>query len=189
MGKSTVGRMFEKEGIPIYNVDAEIHKLYDKGGVSVEPVREAFPDAVIDGKVDRPTLSQMVVGNEEAIKKLESIVYPLVHQDREDFLAKTEAEGHKMVVLDIPLIFETGGEKRLHKVLVVSAPYEVQKERVLARDDMTLEKFEGILARQLPDEEKRDRAHHVIETDCSEDETRAQVQKLIETLKDEFGHA
>ncbi len=189
MGKTTVGRMFEKEGIPIYNVDAEIHKLYDKGGIAVEPVREAFPEAVIDGKVDRPTLSKMVVGNEKAIKKLESIVHPLVHQDRQDFLENAEKDGHKMAILDVPLIFETGGEERLHKVLVVSAPYEVQKERVLARDDMTLEKFESILARQVPDAEKRDRAHHVIDTHCTEEETHAQVKNLIAVLKDEFGHA
>lgn len=189
MGKSTVGRMFEKEGIPIYNADAEVHKLYDKGGVAVEPIRAVFPEAIVDDQVDRPTLSKLVIGNEEAIKKLEAIVHPLVHEDREQFLKNAAEAGHKMAILDVPLIYEKGGQERLDKVLVVSAPYDVQKDRVLARDDMSLEKFEQILARQVPDEKKRELADHVINTHCTEEETHEQVKALIKDLKEDFGHA
>ncbi|GLQ04934.1 dephospho-CoA kinase [Sneathiella chinensis] len=183
MGKSTVGKMFQSLGIPVYNVDAEIHKLYDRGGIAVAPIQQEFPEAVIDGRVDRPTLSKLVVGNEDAIKRLERIVHPLVGQDRAEFIRDAEESGHSMVVIDVPLIFETGGEKNFHTIIVVSASAPVQRERVLARDDMSAEKFEAILARQLPDAEKRDRAHHVINTDCSEEETFEQVKKLVEELK------
>jgi len=183
MGKSTVGKMFEKLGLPLYNVDARIHDLYEPGGVAVGPVGEVFPDAIIDGRVDRPTLSKLVVGNDDAIKKLEKIVHPLVGQDRQEFISKAEQNGHAFVLLDVPLIFETGGEKNFDHIIVVSAPKNVQKKRVLARDDMTEEKFEAILARQLPDEQKRERADFVINTDCSEEETFDQVKALVEKLK------
>lgn len=183
MGKSTVGKMFEKLGLPLYNVDARIHDLYEPGGVAVGPVGEVFPDAIIDGRVDRPTLSKLVVGNDDAIKKLEKIVHPLVGQDRQEFISKAEQDGHAFVLLDVPLIFETGGEKNFDHIIVVSAPKDVQKKRVLARDDMTEEKFEAILARQLPDEQKRERADFVINTNCSEEETFDQVKALVEKLK------
>ena len=145
---------------------------------------EIFPEAIIDGRVDRPTLSRLVVGNDEAIKKLEKIVHPLVGQDRHEFISKAEQEGHTFVLLDVPLIFETGGEKNFDHIIVVSAPEDVQKKRVLARDDMTEEKFEAILARQLPDAEKRKRADFVIDTNCSEEETFDQVKALVEKLRD-----
>lgn len=183
MGKSTVGKMFETLGLPLYNVDARIHDLYEPGGVAVGPVGEIFPDAIIDGRVDRPTLSKLVVGNDDAIRKLEKIVHPLVGQDRHEFISKAEQDGHAFVLLDVPLIFETGGEKNFDHIIVVSAPKDVQKKRVLARDDMTEEKFEAILARQLPDAEKRERADFVINTDCSEEETLDQVKTLVEKLK------
>ena len=189
MGKSTVGKMFEKEGISIYNVDAEIHKLYDVGGAAVEPLRAEFPSAVIKNKVDRPTLSKLVVGNEEAIKRLERIVHPLVGLHRADFLSHAEAAGQFMVVLDVPLIFETGGEANYDKIVVVSAPEDLQKSRVLARDDMTEEKFQAIRARQTPDAVKREKADYIIHTGCPEEETFLQVKSLIETLKKEFAHA
>ncbi|MCG8494304.1 MAG: dephospho-CoA kinase [Sneathiellales bacterium] len=184
MGKSTVGKMFEKMGLPLYNVDARIHDLYEPGGIAVDPVGEIFPEAIIDGRVDRPTLSRLVVGNDKAIKKLEKIVHPLVGQDRHEFISKAEQEGHAFVLLDVPLIFETGGEKNFDHIIVVSAPENVQKKRVLARDDMTEEKFEAILARQLPDAEKRKRADFVIDTNCSEEETFDQVKALVEKLRD-----
>ncbi len=186
MGKSTVGKMFEKLGIPVYNVDARIHDLYEPGGIAVEPVREVFPEAVIDGRVVRPVLSKLVVGNDEAIKKLESIVHPLVGLDRQDFISQAEQDGKSMIVLDIPLIFETGGEKNFDTIIVVSAPADLQRERVLARDDMTAEKFEAILARQVSDGEKRQKADHVIHTGCSEEETFDQVKALVEKLKREL---
>ena len=189
MGKSTVGKMFAAEGIPVYNVDAEIHKFYQKGGLAVEPIGEAFPDAVIDGRVDRPTLSKLVVGDDAAIKKLERIVHPMVGTHRAAFLKQAEAEGHDMAILDVPLIFETGGEDNFDKIVVVSAPADLQKERVLARDDMHPEKFDHILSRQLPDAHKRERAHHVIDTGCTEAETRQQVKDLIRDLRVDFKNA
>ncbi|MFT6557922.1 dephospho-CoA kinase [Sneathiella sp.] len=183
MGKSTVGKMFEKLDIPIYNVDARIHELYEPGGIAVEPVGAVFPDAIIDGRVDRPTLSKLVVGDDEAIKKLEQIVHPLVGQDRADFISQAEQNGHDMVVLDVPLIFETGGEKNFDTIIVVSAPHHVQKSRVLERADMSEEKFHTILARQTPDAEKRQKADHVINTDCTEEETFEQVKQLVDLLR------
>ncbi|WP_181017848.1 dephospho-CoA kinase [Sneathiella aquimaris] len=183
MGKSTVGKMFEKLDIPIYNVDARIHELYEPGGIAVEPVGAVFPDAIIDGRVDRPTLSKLVVGDDAAIKKLEQIVHPLVGQDRADFISKAEQNGHDMVVLDVPLIFETGGEENFDTIIVVSAPHHIQKSRVLERADMSEEKFHSILARQTPDAEKRQKADHVINTDCTEEETFEQVKQLVDLLR------
>jgi dephospho-CoA kinase len=189
MGKSTVGKMFEVENIPLYNVDAEIHKFYQVGGIAVEPISKVFPDAVIEGRVDRPTLSKLVLGDDVAIKKLEAIVHPMVGSHRTEFLRSAKDNGHDMVILDVPLIFETNGMKNFDKIVVVSAPADQQRARVLARDDMSAEKFEAILARQLPDAEKRARADFVIDTGVGLDETRAQVQKLIKTLREEFAHA
>ncbi|WP_169566612.1 dephospho-CoA kinase [Sneathiella limimaris] len=186
MGKSTVGKMFEAEGIPVYNVDAEIHKFYQRGGRAVDAIREAFPDAIVDDQVDRPKLSKLVVGNEDAIRRLEKIVHPMVGAHRAEFLAEAEKDGHDMVVLDVPLIFETNGESNFDTIVVVSAPAHLQRARVLARDDMTEEKLDTILSRQLPDEHKRQKAHHVIETGCPEEETRMQVKTLIKSLKEEI---
>ncbi len=189
MGKSTVGKMFEAEGIPIYNADAEVHKFYQVGGIAVEPISKAFPEAIIEGHVDRPTLSKLVLGDDTAIKKLEAIVHPMVGAHRAEFLRGAEENGHDMVVLDVPLIFETGGMSNFDKIVVVSAPADLQRSRVLAREDMSAEKFESILARQVPDAEKRERADYVIDTGVGLDETRAQVQKLIMSLREEFAHA
>jgi dephospho-CoA kinase len=182
MGKSTVGGMFRELGIPVYDADAEIHKLYARGGAGVEPIRAAFPDAVVDDQVDRQRLSKLVVGNDAEIERLEKVIHPLLSEGRAAFFEKAEKEGHKIVVLDIPLIFETGGESRVHKIVVVSAPAEVQRKRVLARSAMTAEKFEAILARQVPDEIKREKADFVIDTNCSIEDTFAQVKKLLEQL-------
>ena len=189
MGKSTVGKMFEAEGIPVYNVDAEIHKFYQVGGIAVEPLSKLFPSAIIDGRVDRPTLSKLVLGDEAAIKKLEQVVHPLVGLHRGAFLEKAEKDGQDMVILDVPLIFETGGEGNFDKIVVVSAPSELQKERVLARDDMSEQKFQSILARQTPDAEKRARADFVIDTGITPAETLKQVQALIADLKKDFQNA
>lgn len=183
MGKSTVGEMFRKLGIPVYDADAEIHKLYARGGAGVEPIREAFPDAVVDDQVDRQRLSRLVVGNEAEIQRLEQVIHPLLAEGRAAFFEKAQKEGHNIVVLDIPLIFETGGEDRVHKIAVVSAPADVQRARVLARPQMTEEKFEAILSRQVDDVEKRKRADFVIDTHCTPEETFAQVKKLVEQLK------
>jgi dephospho-CoA kinase len=183
MGKSTTSKMFQAEDVPVYDSDAAVHALYAAGGAAVEPVETAFPGVVVNGAIDRAKLSARVVGDPEALAKLEAIVHPLVGAHRIGFFEKAEAEGHDIVVLDVPLLFETGGEKRVDKVVVVSAPAEVQRERVLARPEMTPEKFEAILARQTPDAEKRARADFVIDTGQGLDHARRQVRDLLTLLR------
>lgn len=183
MGKSTTAAMFEAEGVPVYDSDAAVHALYAAGGAAVAPVEAAFPGVVTDGAIDRAKLSAKVVGNPEALARLEAIVHPLVGAHRLGFFEKARAEGRDIVVLDVPLLFETGGQKSVDKVVVVSAPPEVQRARVLARPEMTLEKFEVILARQLPDAEKRARADFVIDTGQGVEHARAQVRDLLTLLR------
>lgn len=183
MGKSTTAAMFEAEGVPVYDSDAAVHALYAAGGAAVAPVEAAFPGVVVDGAIDRARLSARVVGNPEALAKLEAIVHPLVGAHRIGFFEKAQAEGRDIVVLDVPLLFETGGQKSVDKVVVVSAPPEVQRARVLARPEMTPEKFEAILARQLPDAEKRARADFVIDTGQGVEHARAQVRDLLTLLR------
>lgn len=183
MGKSTTSAMFQAEGVPVYDSDAAVHALYAVGGAAVAPVAEAFPGVVVDGAIDRAKLSAAVVGKSEALAKLEAIVHPLVGAHRIGFFEEAQARGQDIVVLDIPLLFETGGEKKVDKVVVVSAPANVQRERVLTRPDMTPEKFEAILARQTPDAEKRARADFVIDTGQGLDHARAQVRDLVTLLR------
>jgi dephospho-CoA kinase len=183
MGKSTTSAMFQAEGVPVYDSDAAVHALYAAGGAAVAPVEAAFPGVVVDGAIDRARLSAAVVGNSEALAKLEAIVHPLVGAHRIGFFEEAEAQGRDIVVLDIPLLYETGGEKKVDKVVVVSAPADVQRQRVLARPDMTPEKFEAILARQTPDAEKRTRADFVIDTGQGLDHARQQVRDLLTLLR------
>ena len=183
MGKSTTAAMFEAEGVPVYDSDAAVHALYAAGGAAVAPVEAAFPGVVTDGAIDRAKLSAKVVGDPEALAKLEAIVHPLVGAHRIGFFEKAQAEGRDIVVLDVPLLFETGGQKSVDKVVVVSAPAEVQRARVLARPEMTPEKFEAILARQLPDAEKRGRADFVIDTGQGVEHARQQVRDLLTLLR------
>jgi dephospho-CoA kinase len=182
MGKTTVARMFAEEGAPAFDSDAAVHALYAPGGAAVAAVEEEFPGVVCDGAVDRAALSARVVGNPEALRRLESIVHPLVRQAQAEFLREHRAAGARCVVLDIPLLFESGGAQGVDKVVVVSAAPEVQRARVLARPGMTEQKFEGILARQMPDEEKRRRADFVIDTGGTFESTRAQVRAVLDAL-------
>lgn len=182
MGKSTVGGMFVALGVPLFDADASVHKLYEKGGAAVAPLREAFPEAVIDDAVDRNVLSRLVLGKPEEIRRLEGIVHPLVGQMRQQFLDEAERRGSPFVILDIPLLFESGGQSRVDKVVVVSAPASMQRERVLARPSMTEEKFAAILARQVPDAEKRRQADFVIDTGVSLQQTEVQVRDLVAEL-------
>ncbi len=182
MGKSTVAQMFAEEGAPAFSSDDAVHELYAPGGAAVGPVGAAFPGVVNDGAVDRVALSAQVVDNAEALHRLEAIVHPLVHQAQARFLKENRAAGRKAVVLDIPLLFESGGAAIVDKVVVVSAPPDVQRERVLARPGMTAEKFESLLARQVPDAEKRARADFVISTDGPFEATRAQVRAVLDAL-------
>jgi len=182
MGKSTTAKMFEEEGIPVYDADAEVHRLYAKGGAAVERVEAAFPGVTRDGAVDREALGQRVLNNPEALHKLQSIVYPLM-QSRQGFLDKARAEGKDMVVLDIPLLFETGGDRAVDAVVVCSAPAEVQRIRVLERPGMTQEKLDAILAKQMPDAQKRERADFIVETGEGLEPARAQVRQIIAALR------
>jgi dephospho-CoA kinase len=185
MGKSTVAAMFAEEGAPAFNSDEAVHTLYAPGGAAVALVGEAFPGVVRDGAIDRAALSAQVVNDDEAIARLERIVHPLVRQAQAEFLQTNRDAGAGAVVLDIPLLFETGGSTLVDKIVVVSAPAEVQRARVLGRPGMTEEKFDALLARQLPDAEKRARADFVIDTGGDFDVTRAQVRAVLDALREQ----
>lgn len=180
MGKSTTAQFFAEKGVPVYDADATVHQLYQSEAVPL--IAEAFPEAVIDGQIDRKILSASVLGKPDQLKKLENIVHPLVHAKEQQFLRAAEAKGAKLVVLDIPLLFETGGTNRVDQILVVSAPYEMQRERVLSRENMTEEKFQSILARQMPDAEKRAKADFIVDTGRDKDFARQQVSDILEKL-------
>ena len=179
MGKSTTAAMFEEEGIPVWDADAAVHRLYSAGGAAVEPMSRLRPQAVIDGEVSRAALRDWIAEDPGALARIEAVVHPLVAADRAEFVRRTEAD---IIVVDIPLLFETKGEGAVDLVVVVSAPPEVQRERVLARPDMTEARFKAILAKQMPDAEKRRRADVVIPTTTLE-ETRAAVRNLIRTIR------
>lgn len=187
MGKSETAKMFARHGVPVCDSDALVHALYDKGGAAVEPVGAAFPGVVVDGRVDRERLSREVVGKPEAMKKLEAIVHPLVAKAQQALLERADAQGAAMVVLDIPLLFETGGRARVDVVVVVSAPAEMQRERVLARPGMTAEKLDAILRKQTPDAEKRAGAEFVVDTSKGLAHAEAQVVAIIDALKHRRG--
>jgi dephospho-CoA kinase len=180
MGKSATAKMFADEGVPVFDADAAVHRLYE--GEAVPLIAAAFPGAVIDGRVDRERLSRAVVGNNEAFARLEAIIHPLVRKAREKFLAAAKAEGAEVAVLDIPLLFETGGEREVDKIVVVSAPHVVQKERVLARPGMTEAKFSAIVAKQMADSEKKKRADFVIDTSRGFEAAREDVRAILRAL-------
>lgn len=182
MGKSTTGRMFADEGALVWDADAAVHRLYARGGAAVGPLDEAFPSVVVDGAVDRTRLAEALGRDEGAFKRLEALVHPLVAQDRAQDLAAARAEGVRLAVLDIPLLFETGGEAFVDAVVVVTADPEVQAARVLARPGMTRERFEAILVRQTPDAEKRRRADFLVDTGRGLDAAREQVRQIVETV-------
>ncbi len=184
MGKTETAKMFRALGVPVYDADAAVHQLYEAGGAAVEPIAEAFPGTVRDGRVDRALLSARVAGDEAAFRRLEAIVHPLVAKMRADFIARAGRQGEPLVVLDIPLLFETQGDREMDAVVVVSAPGEVQRERVLRRAGMTAEKLEAIQARQMPDAEKRAKADFVIETDKGLAHAFAQVEAVVAALRD-----
>jgi dephospho-CoA kinase len=182
MGKTETGKMFARLGIPVYDADAAVHRLYEPGGAAVAPVADAFPGTVVDGRVDRAELTKRVTADKEAFKKLETIVHPLVGVQQREFLDQATRNGTEMVVLDIPLLFETGGRERVDAVVVVSAPCHVQRARVLQRPGMTADKLDHILSRQVPDAEKRAQAHFVVETEHGLDHAFEQVKKIVAAL-------
>jgi len=184
MGKSTTTAMFADLGAVVWNADDAVHRLYAPGGAAVEPVGEAFPGVVVNGAVDRPRLAEALGRDETAFRRLETIVHPLVAEGRAADLEAARAAGTRLAVLDIPLLFETGGDKAVDAVVVVTADAAIQAERVLARPGMTRERFDAILARQMPDVEKRARADFVIDTGRGLDAARADVEAIVATVLD-----
>jgi len=185
MGKSTVAQMFRDEGVPVFDADAEVHRLQGPGGTVVAAIEARFPGTIGAGGVDRGKLAAAVLGDDAAMKALEAIVHPAVGAERAAFLtAHAEAS---LIVFDVPLLFETGGDARVDKVVVVSAAPEIQRARTLARPGMTEAKLDAILTRQTPDAEKRARADLVIATDTALDDTRAAVRRIVACLRDHEG--
>ena len=182
MGKSTVAAMFEELGVPVFDADAEVHRLQGPRGALLPAIETAFPGTTAPSGVDRGKLGALVFGDDAALARLEAIVHPAVASARQAFLI--EHAGQPIVVFDIPLLFEKGGAAQVDQVVVVSAPAEVQRARVLARPGMTPEKFAQILARQVPDAEKRARADHVVDTGAALADTRAQVARLVSALRE-----
>lgn len=185
MGKSTTAAMFAEEGVPVWDADAAVHRLYARGGAAVEGIGAICPEAVVEGEVRREVLKDWIDRDPGALARIEAVVHPLVAADRAAFIA---GAGSDVVVVDVPLLFETGGEAAVDAVVVVSAPAEVQRARVLARPGMTEARLDAILARQLPDAEKRARADHVITTATLE-EARRGVQDVLKDTRRRAGHA
>jgi dephospho-CoA kinase len=185
MGKTTVARMFAEEGASVFDSDAAVHALYAAGGEAVGPVGAAFPGVVKGGAIDREALSARVLDDPEALAGLESIVHPLVRAAQARFVADERKRGAAVVVFDVPLLYETGAESHFDKIIVVSAPPEIQRTRVLARPGMSEEKFAAILARQRPDAEKRARADFVIDTGGDLGATRAQVRAILDAIAEQ----
>ena len=186
MGKSATAALFRARGVPVHDADATVHALYR--GAAVPLMEAAFPGCVVDGVVDRTRLSPMVLANAEAMKRLEAIIHPLVRAAEHEFLNQAVKAGTPLVVLDIPLLFETKGEHRCDAIIVVSTDFSVQKSRVLARPGMTEERFSAILARQMPDHEKRQRAHLVIDTSHGLEDAGRQVDAALRAFKGRTGH-
>jgi dephospho-CoA kinase len=177
MGKSTTAKLFAEAGVPVYDADATVHMLYE--GEAVPAIEAAFPGTTADGKVDRNKLSARVVHDPAAIRQLERIVHPMLGASRQKFLDDAERSGAPVAVADVPLLFETGGEKRVDAVVVVTTTPEIQRQRILARDNMTSEKLDAILARQLPDAEKRRRADFVVDTSHGLDPVRTRIRDIL----------
>jgi dephospho-CoA kinase len=180
MGKSTAGRFFAEAGVPVHDADGAVHRLYE--GEAAAAIEAAFPGTAASGKVDRAKLAERVLDNPAAIRRLEAIIHPLVRESEARFLAETAARGEPLAVLDIPLLFETGAQERVDAVVVVSAGPEAQRTRVLGRPGMTESKLEAILAKQMPDVEKRRRAHFVVDSSGGLDSARAQVHGILRAV-------
>jgi dephospho-CoA kinase len=177
MGKSTTAKLFAEAGVPVYDADAAVHTLYE--GEAAPAIEAAFPGTTANGKVDRNKLSARVVHDPAAMKRLEQIVHPMVGAARQKFLNAARQSGAPVAVVDVPLLFETGGEKRVDAVVVVTTTAQIQRQRILARPNMTDEKLDAILARQMPDAEKRKRAHFVVDTSHGLEPVRARIQDIL----------
>lgn len=182
MGKSTTAGFFAEAGIPVFDVDKAVHKLYQTKPV-IDEVQKVFPDAITSGRIDRQILATHVFADKDALKKLEAIIHPVIHDLEEQFIAKCKAENKAIILIDIPLFFENNRHELVDKVVVVTAASETQKARVLARSNMSLAKFDAILKRQISDQEKRRKADFVISTDNGFEDTRLQVKNIITNIK------
>jgi len=180
MGKSTTAKMFAAEGVPVQDADVVVHKLYE--GEATAAIEAAFPGTTKDGHVDRIELGKRALGDPAAIKRLEQIVHPLVAQARDRFVAEAERNGAAVAILDVPLLFETGGDVRCDAVVVVSAPRDTQRQRALERTGMTEQKLAAIMAKQIPDDEKRQRADFIVDTSQGFEHARAQVREILKTV-------
>jgi dephospho-CoA kinase len=180
MGKSTTAALFRAAGVPVHDADAAVHRLYE--GRAVAAIEAAFPGVAVEGVVDRGKLAAHVVGDQAALARLEAIVHPLVRDSEATFLAEARAGGHRLVVLDIPLLFETGRAASLDAIVVVSAPQAVQRARVLSRPGMSEQKFAALLARQVPDAEKRRQAHFIVDSSRSIEAAGRQVRAILAAL-------
>lgn len=189
MGKTETAKLFRRLGLAVFDADAAVHRLYGPGGAAVRLIEEAFPGTTVDGAVDRERLSAAVLSDRSAIARLEAIVHPLVREEEQAFLAEAAGAGADMVVLDIPLLFETGGQSRVDKVVVVSAPPDVQRRRVQERPGMTEAKLDAILAKQVPDQEKRARADFIIDTDTGLEDAFEQVRAVVDSLRADMAAA
>jgi dephospho-CoA kinase len=187
MGKSATAKMFADEGVPVHDSDAVVHALYE--GEATPLIEAAFPGSTVGGKVDRAKLGAQVIGNAEAMKRLERVVHPLVAQARDRFLAQAKRDGAQIAVLDVPLLYETGGEKNCDAVVVVSAPADLQRARALERPSMTAVKLDAIIAKQMPDEDKRARADFVVDTSKGFDAARAQVRDILAQVAKMANHS
>ncbi|WP_315778156.1 MULTISPECIES: dephospho-CoA kinase [unclassified Bradyrhizobium] len=177
MGKSTTAKLFAEAGVPVYDADATVHKVYE--GEAAPAIEAEFPGTTVDGKVDRARLSAKVVGDPDAIRRLEAIVHPMLRSYHQKFLDDAEQSGVPVAVVDVPLLFETGGDKRVDAVVVVSTSPEIQRQRILARGTMTEEALDALLARQMPDAEKRKRADFVVDTSHGLDPVRARIRDIL----------
>jgi dephospho-CoA kinase len=182
MGKTETARMFMAEGIPVSESDAIVHRLYDRDGAAVKPVEALVPGVVVEGRIDREKLAKYLGAHPRDFARLEAIVHPLVRAEQEKFLKEARRRKSRLAVLDIPLLFETGRDRDVDKIVVITAPADVQRRRVLARPGMTPEKFASILARQLPDEEKRAKADFIVDSGRGLDHARAEVRRIIAHL-------
>ena len=180
MGKSTTAKLFTEAGVPVYDADATVHRIYE--GEAAPAIEAAFPGTTVNGKVDRARLSERVMHDPAAIRRLEQIVHPMLRSHHQKFLEEAEKSGAPVAVIDVPLLYETGGETRVDAVVVVTTSPEVQRERILARENMTGEKLDAILARQLPDAEKRKRADFVVDTSHGLDPVRSRIRDILDQV-------
>ena len=187
MGKSETARMFAELGCPVFDADAEVHRLYAAGGAAVGPVAESFPESLVDGAIDRARLSAMLLADPALLPRLEAIVHPLVHAAEQHFLDRARQAGEPFVILDIPLLFETGRDSAMDRIIVVSTLPEIQRRRALTRPGMTEEKLAQLLSRQTPDADKRARADFIVETGHGLDDAFDQVRSIVSRLREEAG--